>query len=142
MRPVLFHTFTSCVPIPRCSSITFKKKRVDTILYTGGGEVAKIVLAAAAKHLTPVVLELGGKCPTYIDEVMKLLQFVPMYVPGINTHLIPGTAWHQVCVVFTSNRSFYPPTPSVHPVFVLILHPREIQYKLSNYVVADCCEAE
>ncbi|CAN0459220.1 unnamed protein product, partial [Laminaria digitata] len=43
-------------------------QKVDTIMYTGGGEVAKIVMAAAAKNLTPVVLELGGKCPTYVDE--------------------------------------------------------------------------
>ena len=43
--------------------------RVDNIMYTGGGEIAKIVMAAAAKNLTPVVLELGGKCPAYIDEV-------------------------------------------------------------------------
>ena len=32
-----------------------------------------------------------------------------------------------VVVVFTLNRSFYPTTSAVHPVFVLILHPREIQ---------------
>lgn len=43
--------------------------RVDSIMYTGGGKVARIVMAAAAKNLTPVTLELGGKCPTYVDEV-------------------------------------------------------------------------
>ena len=44
-------------------------KRVDSIMYTGGGAVGRIVMAAAAKNLTPVTLELGGKCPAYIDEV-------------------------------------------------------------------------
>ncbi|KAF8156031.1 NAD-aldehyde dehydrogenase [Crassisporium funariophilum] len=39
----------------------------DHILYTGGGRVAKIVAAAAAKHLTPLTLELGGKSPVIID---------------------------------------------------------------------------
>lgn len=39
----------------------------DHILYTGNGRVATIVLQAAAKHLTPVALELGGKNPTFID---------------------------------------------------------------------------
>ncbi|PCH42544.1 NAD-dependent aldehyde dehydrogenase [Wolfiporia cocos MD-104 SS10] len=39
----------------------------DHILYTGNGRVAKIVSAAAAKHLTPVTLELGGKSPVVID---------------------------------------------------------------------------
>ncbi len=38
----------------------------DHILYTGGGKVARIVLASAAKHLTPVTLELGGKSPCVV----------------------------------------------------------------------------
>ena len=38
----------------------------DHILYTGGGNVAKIVMRAAAEHLTPVTLELGGKSPAVV----------------------------------------------------------------------------
>ena len=38
----------------------------DHILSTGGGHVARIVMAAAAKHLTPVTLELGGKSPCVV----------------------------------------------------------------------------
>lgn len=38
----------------------------DHILYTGGGNVGRIVMAAAAKHLTPVTLELGGKSPCVV----------------------------------------------------------------------------
>ncbi|XP_068010849.1 aldehyde dehydrogenase family 3 member A2-like isoform X1 [Melanerpes formicivorus] len=44
------------------------KQRFDHILYTGNTAVGKIVMAAAAKHLTPVTLELGGKSPCYIDS--------------------------------------------------------------------------
>lgn len=40
----------------------------DHIMYTGNGQVARIVMAAAAKNLTPVTLELGGKSPVYVDE--------------------------------------------------------------------------
>jgi aldehyde dehydrogenase (NAD+) len=40
----------------------------DHIMYTGNGQVGRIVMAAAAKHLTPVTLELGGKSPVYVDE--------------------------------------------------------------------------
>lgn len=40
----------------------------DHIFYTGSGMVGKIVMTAAAKHLTPVTLELGGKSPAFIDE--------------------------------------------------------------------------
>ena len=38
----------------------------DHILYTGGGTVGRVVMAAAAKHLTPVTLELGGKSPCIV----------------------------------------------------------------------------
>ncbi|MBT8091406.1 MAG: aldehyde dehydrogenase family protein, partial [Gammaproteobacteria bacterium] len=38
----------------------------DHILYTGNGTVARIVMAAAAKNLTPVTLELGGKSPCVV----------------------------------------------------------------------------
>ena len=37
------------------------------VFYTGNGRVGRIVAAAAAKHLTPVSLELGGKSPCFID---------------------------------------------------------------------------
>ena len=43
------------------------EQRFDHILYTGNGTVARVVMAAAAKHLTPVTLELGGKSPTLVD---------------------------------------------------------------------------
>ncbi|XP_062053706.1 aldehyde dehydrogenase family 3 member B2 isoform X1 [Lepus europaeus] len=42
--------------------------RFDYILFTGSPHVGKIVMAAAAKHLTPVTLELGGKNPCYVDD--------------------------------------------------------------------------
>lgn len=44
------------------------EQRWDHIFYTGGGHVGKIVMAAAAKNLTPVTLELGGKSPCIIDS--------------------------------------------------------------------------
>ncbi|XP_074045343.1 aldehyde dehydrogenase, dimeric NADP-preferring [Macrotis lagotis] len=44
------------------------KEKFDHILYTGSTGVGKIIMTAAAKHLTPVTLELGGKSPCYIDK--------------------------------------------------------------------------
>jgi len=38
----------------------------DHIVFTGGEKVARIVMAAAARHLTPVTLELGGKSPCIV----------------------------------------------------------------------------
>lgn len=39
---------------------------LDLAFFTGGPEIGKKVMAAAAAHLTPVVLELGGKCPAIV----------------------------------------------------------------------------
>ena len=44
----------------------------DFIFFTGSTKVGKIVAKAAAKHLTPVVLELGGKSPCIIDDSVDL----------------------------------------------------------------------
>jgi aldehyde dehydrogenase (NAD+) len=41
-------------------------ERFDHILFTGNGSVGKIVMRAAAEHLTPVTLELGGKSPVIV----------------------------------------------------------------------------
>jgi hypothetical protein len=38
----------------------------------GNTRVGRIILTAAAKHLTPVTLELGGKCPLFIDDTVDL----------------------------------------------------------------------
>jgi len=44
----------------------------DHIFYTGNGRVGRVVMEAAAKHLTPVTLELGGKSPCIVDESADL----------------------------------------------------------------------
>lgn len=48
------------------------REKWDKILYTGNGVVGRIVLEAAAKHLTPVLLELGGKSPVVVDRDVDL----------------------------------------------------------------------
>ncbi len=44
------------------------KERFDHIFFTGSIPVGKIVMRAAAEHLTPVTLELGGKSPCIVDK--------------------------------------------------------------------------
>lgn len=44
------------------------RQRFDHIFYTGNSTVGKLIMEAAAKHLTPVTLELGGKSPCFIDK--------------------------------------------------------------------------
>lgn len=46
--------------------------RFDHVFYTGNGTVARVVMEAAARYLTPVTLELGGKSPAWIDATVDL----------------------------------------------------------------------
>ena len=48
------------------------EQKWDYIFFTGSVPVGKIVAKAAAKHLTPVTLELGGKSPCIVDETINL----------------------------------------------------------------------
>ncbi len=48
------------------------QKRWDYIFFTGSVPVGKIVAKAAAEHMTPVTLELGGKSPCIVDETANL----------------------------------------------------------------------
>ena len=48
------------------------EQRWDHVFYTGNGTVGRIVAAAAAQHLTPVTLELGGKSPVIVAKDANL----------------------------------------------------------------------
>ncbi|KAK4696481.1 hypothetical protein P7C71_g1447, partial [Lecanoromycetidae sp. Uapishka_2] len=84
------------------------ERRFNHIFYTGSPKVAKIIQAAAAKHLTPTVLELGGQAPCIvtpsadIDVAAKRIMF--------SKYLNAG----QICL--SSNHVFV--DPSVHDKFV------------------------
>jgi aldehyde dehydrogenase (NAD+) len=56
--------------IPETTALLTQK--FDHILYTGNGTVGRIVMTAAAKNLTPVTLELGGKSPVIVDREANL----------------------------------------------------------------------
>ncbi|KAM9346733.1 aldehyde dehydrogenase family 3 member B1 [Symphorus nematophorus] len=51
----------------------FLQNRFDHIFYTGSQSVARSILQAAAVHLTPVTLELGGKCPCILYGRLSLI---------------------------------------------------------------------
>ncbi|KAI8900073.1 Aldehyde/histidinol dehydrogenase [Globomyces pollinis-pini] len=46
------------------------QQKFDLLFYTGNTNVGRIVMQAAVKHIVPVVLELGGKCPVIIDSTV------------------------------------------------------------------------
>ncbi len=47
-------------------------QKFDHIFFTGGTKIGKIVMEAAAKNLTPITLELGGKSPCIVDDDINL----------------------------------------------------------------------
>lgn len=53
-------------------STTLLSLPFDHIFFTGSPAIGKVVMAAAAKHLTSVTLELGGKSPTIVDATADL----------------------------------------------------------------------
>jgi len=54
----------------------------DHLLFTGSTNVGRIVAGAAAKNLTPVTLELGGKSPVIIDESVNMKLAIPRITNG------------------------------------------------------------
>jgi aldehyde dehydrogenase (NAD+) len=54
------------------TSTALLNEKVDYIFFTGSVAVGKIIMEAAAKHLTPVTLELGGKSPCIVHEDANL----------------------------------------------------------------------
>lgn len=56
------------------------EQRFDKIFFTGSVPVGRIVYQAAAKHLTPVTLELGGKSPAFILDDKNLSMYVKRLV--------------------------------------------------------------
>ncbi len=54
----------------------------DHLVFTGSTSVGRIVAQAAAKNLTPVTLELGGKSPVIVDDSAKLDMVIPRLVNG------------------------------------------------------------
>ncbi|XP_062094129.1 aldehyde dehydrogenase family 3 member I1, chloroplastic-like isoform X2 [Humulus lupulus] len=82
------------------------QQKWDKILYTGSARVGRIVMAAAAKHLTPVILELGGKCPAVVDSNIDLQVTARRIVTG-KWALNSGQACIAVDYIITT-KSFAP----------------------------------
>ncbi|KAI0353663.1 aldehyde dehydrogenase [Trametes cingulata] len=63
LDPELYHVVNGGVP----ETTKLLELQWDHILYTGNGRVGRIIAQAAAKYLTPITLELGGKNPVVVD---------------------------------------------------------------------------
>lgn len=58
------------------------EQKFDVWFYTGGERVGRFYAEAAAKHLAPITLELGGKCPCIVDSKVDLKTAVNRIISG------------------------------------------------------------
>ncbi|CBT74304.1 MAG TPA: aldehyde dehydrogenase family protein [Glutamicibacter sp.] len=116
--------------------------RWDHIFYTGGERVAKIVAAAAAKHLTPTTLELGGKSPAVVENdslaSAKRLAYAKFMNAG-QTCVAPdyvlsvGDSSELIRRLGQAITSFYGKEPLTHPDFGRIVSRKHFERLLSMF---------
>ena len=121
------------------------RERFDKIFFTGSTCVGRAVMAAAAKHLTPVTLELGGKCPgivcaaAAIGQAAKRIAWGKFMNAG-QTCVAPDFVLVQrgvrdafVIALKKSLREFYGEDASKSPDYGRIVNARHFA-RLVNYL--------
>jgi aldehyde dehydrogenase (NAD+) len=114
--------------------------RWDHIFYTGGERVAKIVATAAAKHLTPTTLELGGKSPAVVENdslaTAKRLAYAKFMNAG-QTCVAPdyvisvGDSTELIKRLGQAITSFYGKEPLTHPDYGRIVSRKHFDRLMS-----------
>ncbi|CQR65926.1 Probable aldehyde dehydrogenase ywdH [Streptomyces leeuwenhoekii] len=111
-------------------------ERFDHIFYTGNGTVGRIVMRAAAEHLTPVTLELGGKSPAFVDRGTDLDVVADRLVRGkfLNAGQTcvapdyvltdPETAAALEPALARAVEAVYGPDPAASPAYSRIVNER------------------
>jgi aldehyde dehydrogenase (NAD+) len=112
------------------------REKWDHIFYTGNGTVGRVVMEAAAKHLTPVTLELGGKSPAIVDETADLDSAAKRIVYGkffnagqtcvAPDYVLVHDAVHDALLnrMVSAVREFYGDDPKQSPDFGRIINER------------------
>ncbi|MEM5817823.1 MAG: aldehyde dehydrogenase [Desulfitobacterium hafniense] len=72
VKEIFDESFVAVVRGGREANKTLLNEKFDYIFFTGSTEVGKTVMESAARHLTPVTLELGGKSPCIVDDTADL----------------------------------------------------------------------
>ncbi|MBW4654273.1 MAG: aldehyde dehydrogenase [Kaiparowitsia implicata GSE-PSE-MK54-09C] len=115
------------------------EQRWDHIFFTGGTAVGKIVMQAAAQHLTPVTLELGGKSPCFVDadiDVMKAAQRIAWgkFINAGQTCVAPDyllvdrrVKLALVEALNTTLQAFYGDDPATSPDYGRIVSDRHFE---------------
>lgn len=117
----------------------------DYIFFTGSSRVGKIVMEKAAKHATPVTLELGGKCPCIITEDANIEMAAKRIVWGKlmnagQTCVAPDYIWVQEAVKERLLAELkkqvilqYGENPKENKDFCRIINGREVE-RLKGYL--------
>ena len=112
------------------------EQKWDHIFYTGNGTVGRIIMEAAARHLTPVTLELGGKSPCIVDETADLDMAAKRIVFGkffnagqtcvAPDYVLVHERVHDALVnrMVSTVREFYGDDPKRSPDFARIINER------------------
>jgi len=120
-------------------------QRWDKIFYTGNGRVGRVVLAAAAEHLTPVTLELGGKSPAVVDRSANVRVAGRRiawgkYLNAGQTCIAPDYVLADASVadeltheIQRAVRAFYGPEPQQSPDYGRIIDDRHFE-RLVGYL--------
>lgn len=115
------------------------EERFDYIFFTGSVSVGKLVMESAAKHLTPVTLELGGKSPCIVDDTADIDRAAKRIVWGkfLNSGqtcvapdylLVHHTVKEKlICAMKKYIRMFYGDTPEMNPEYPKIIHPKHFE---------------
>lgn len=115
------------------------RERFDHIFFTGGTRIGQIVMEAAAKHLTPVTLELGGKTPCIVDSEVDLTETAKRIAWGkfLNAgqtcvapdYLLVQEAVQQPLIQALQQviEDFYGSNPAESPDYGRIVNPRQFE---------------
>ncbi len=123
--------------VPETTALLTEK--FDHIFYTGNGTVGRIVMAAAARHLTPVTLELGGKSPCIVDYQVDLPTAARRIVWGkffnagqtcvAPDYVLAHADIHDALIAEMARvvREFYGPDPTQSPDYARIVNLRHLR---------------
>jgi acyl-CoA reductase-like NAD-dependent aldehyde dehydrogenase len=121
------------------------REKFDTLFFTGGTEVGRVVMAAAARHLTPVTLELGGKCPCIVchDAPLEITARRIIWGKFMNAGQIcvaPDHVWvdHRIAPALLDAMrktlmDFYGESPQQCPDYGRIINRRHLE-RLAEYL--------
>ncbi len=124
--------------------MAFSKLPFDHLLFTGATSIGKHVMRAAAEHLTPVTLELGGKSPAIVSANVPLKDAAERIAFGkaLNAGqtcvapdyvLVPEDRVEGFVEAYTQAvRGFYP-TLADNPDYTAIINERQLA-RLNSYV--------